>query len=226
VGFLDRVFRGGAPSKEVRGEDVAARLDGLAQLDPKWSSESLRRRVRDVFFAVQRSWIERNPEIGAPYMTEPLLARQRLRIEGLLNQRRVHQLENPLIEDLDFARFNEGEAGAATGSSHEPLVVVALSVSLVETILDADSRQRVAGAGHKERREEWWHFVYRGGSWLLDEVEQHAEGVRHLKAPLVGDAYAELSPEMVLRERYARGEIEIEQFERELAAVLERGPTY
>ena len=37
---------------------------GLAQLDRKWSSESLRRRVRDVFFAVQRSWIERDPEIG------------------------------------------------------------------------------------------------------------------------------------------------------------------
>lgn len=205
---------------------MAGRLDGLAQLDPKWSSESLRRRVRDVFFAVQRSWIERNPDIGAPYMTEPLMARQRLRIEGLVNQRRVHQLENPLIEDLDFASFKEGETGAAAGSSHEPLVVVAISISLVETILDADSRQRVAGAGHKERREEWWHFVHRDGSWLLDEVEQHAEGARHLKAPLVGDAYAELSPEMVLRERYARGEIEIEQFERELATLLERGPTY
>ena len=226
MGFLQRILGGRTPGKEARGEDVAARLDGLAQLDPKWSTESLRRRVRDVFFAVQRSWIERNPEIGAPYMSEPLMARQRLRIEGLINQRRVHQLENPLIEDLDFASYKEGEAGAVAGSSHEPLVVVALSISLVETILDADTRQRVAGAGHKERREEWWHFVHRDDKWMLDEVEQHEEGVRHLKAPLVGSAYAELSPEMILRERYARGEIEIEEFEREMAALLERGQTY
>jgi Tim44-like domain/Short C-terminal domain len=226
VGLLDRLFRGSAPDKEVRGEDAAARLDGLAQVDPKWSTESIRRRVRDVFFAVQRSWIERNPEIGAPYMTENLMARQRLRIEGLINQRRVHQLENPLIEDLDFARFSEGEAGAVPGSSHEPQVVVALSVSLVETILDADTRQMVAGSNMKIRNQEFWVFVHRNGQWLLDEVEQSEEGVRHLKAPLVGGQYANLSPEMVLRERYARGEIEIEEFEREMARLLESGPTY
>jgi hypothetical protein len=226
VGFLDRLFRGAAPDKEVRGEDVASRLDGLAQVDPKWSTETIRRRVRDVFFAVQRSWIERNPEIGAPYMTENLMARQRLRIEGLINQRRVHQLENPLIEDLDFARYSEGEAGAAPGSSHEPQVVVALSVSLVETILDADTRQMVAGSNMKIRNQEFWVFVHRGAQWMLDEVEQSEEGVRHLKAPLVGAQYANLSPENVLRERYARGEIEIEEFEREMARLLESGPTY
>jgi hypothetical protein len=226
VGLLDRLFRGSTPDKEVRGEDAAARLDGLAQVDPKWSTESIRRRVRDVFFAVQRSWIERNPDIGVPYMTENLMARQRLRIEGLINQRRVHQLENPLIEDLDFARFSEGEAGAVPGSSHEPQVVVALSVSLVETILDADTRQMVAGSNMKIRNQEFWVFVHRNGQWLLDEVEQSEEGVRHLKAPLVGGQYANLSPEMVLRERYARGEIEIEEFEREMARLLESGPTY
>jgi hypothetical protein len=84
----------------------------------------------------------------------------------------------------------------------------------------------VAGAGHKERRSEWWHFVHRDGTWLMHEVEQAEEGARHLKAPLVGETYAQLSPESILRERYARGEIEIEQFEREMATLLERGQTY
>ena len=226
MGLLNRLFGSGAPDREMRGENVASRLDGLAQVDPKWSTESIRRRVRDVFFAVQRSWIERNPEIGAPYMTENLMARQRLRIEGLINQHRVHQLENPLIEDLDFARYAEGEAQAEPGSSHEPQVVVALNVSLVETILDADTRQMVAGSNMKIRNQEYWVFVHRGGQWMLDEVEQAEEGVRHLKAPLVGAQYANLSPEMVLREKYARGEMEIEEFEREMARLLESGPTY
>src|SRR5207237_569311 len=81
------------------------------QLDRKWSTETLRRRVRDVFFAVQRSWIERDPAIGEPYMTAELMARQKLRIDGLISQHRVHQLENPLIEDLDFVQYDEGGAG-------------------------------------------------------------------------------------------------------------------
>jgi hypothetical protein len=219
MGLLDRLFGGGG--REERAEDVGGRLDALAQLDPWWSTESLRRRVRDVFFAVQRSWIERNADIGVPYMTEDLTARQRLRIDGLIHQRRVHQLENPLIEDLDFASFSEG------GEGDEPRVTALLTMSVVETILDADTRALVAGQrNHKLMRQEYWTFVRRDGVWLLEDVEQPGEGRRHMKAPLVGGDYAELSPEMVLRERYARGEIEIEQFERELAAVLERGPTY
>jgi predicted lipid-binding transport protein (Tim44 family) len=218
MGLFGRLLGGDA--KERRGEDVAARLDALGQLDRKWSTETLRRRVRDVFFAVQRSWIERDPAIGEPYMTPELMARQKLRIDGLISQHRVHQLENPLIEDLDFVQYDEGEDGTAA------TVTVLLDISLVETILDADSGALVAGHPNtKLRNKEYWTFAW-GDSWRLDEVEQPGEGARHLKAPLVGGDYAELSPESVLRERYARGEIELDEFERELGAALERGRQY
>jgi hypothetical protein len=222
VGFFSKLF--GGPDKEVRGEDVAGRLDGLAQIDRKWSTESLRRRVRDVFFAVQRSWIERDPEIGRPYMTDQLMDRQKLRIEGLIAQHRVHQFENPLIEDLDFVSFDEGDPNTID----EPRVTTALDISLVETILNADTGQLVAGRpNYKIQNSEYWTFVFRDGKWLLDEVEQPGEGARHMKAPLVGGDYAKLSPEMVLRERYARDEISLEEFEKEMQQYLSKeDPTY
>jgi uncharacterized membrane protein len=48
-----------------------------------------------------------------------------------------------------------------------------------------------------------------------------------MKAPLVGGDYAKLSPEMVLRERYARDEISLEEFEAEMAKFLDKeDPTY
>src|SRR5829696_5014822 len=226
MGFLDKLFGrgGGAAGKEERGEDVAGRLDSLAQLDGRWSTEKLRRRVRDVFFAVQRSWIERDPEVGVPFMSEQLMARQRLRIEGLVRQNRVHQFENPLIEDLDFVSFDEGDPNTID----EPRVTTALEVSLVETILNAQTGQLVAGRpNYKTTNNEYWTFVHRDGKWLLDEVEQPGEGARHMKAPLVGGDYAKLSPEMVLRERYARDEITLEQFEAEMQQFLKKDdPTY
>ena len=133
----------------------------------------------------------------------------------------MHQLENPLIEDLDFIAFEEGSAGG------EATVTALLEVSLVETILDADSGALVAGHPNvKQQRREYWTFAWREGAWRLSEVEQPGEGARHLKAPLVGGDYAELSPESVLRERYARGEIEIEEFEREMGELLGREPRY
>jgi hypothetical protein len=227
VGFLDKLLgrAGAGPArKEARGEDVASRLDALAQLDRKWSSEALRRRARDVFFAVQRSWIERDPGIGQPYMTEQLMDRQRLRIDGLIAQHRVHQFENPLIEDLDFVSFDEGDPNTVD----EPRVTTALDISLVETILNADTGALVAGrANYKIQNAEYWTFVFRDGKWLLDEVEQPGEGARHMKAPLVGGDYATLSPEMVLRERYARDEMTLEEFEAEMAKLLEKtDPAY
>ena len=215
MGLLDRLL-GREPTTERRGEDVAARMEALSQLDDRWATETLRRRVRDVFFAVERSWIERDPAVQEPYMAAQLAASQRLRIEGLVRQHRVHQLENPLIEDLDFVAVDETP----------PRVTALLDMSMVEVILDDQTQAVVAGRpNQKVRRRQFWTFDWGDGDWMLADVEQPDAGARHLTAPLVGGEFAELSPEMILRERYARGDIELDQFEREMAALLQRERT-
>jgi hypothetical protein len=191
-------------------------MEALSQLDDRWATETLRRRVRDVFFAVERSWIERDPAVQEPYMAAQLAASQRLRIEGLVRQHRVHQLENPLIEDLDFVAVEETP----------PRVTALLDMSMVEVILDDQTQAVVAGRpNQKVRRRQFWTFDWGDGDWMLADVEQPDAGARHLTAPLVGGDFAELSPEMILRERYARGDIELDQFEREMAALLQRERT-
>ena len=75
------------------------------------------------------------------------------------------------------------------------------------------------------RRRQYWTFDWQDEAWVLADVEQPDAGARHLTAPLVGGDFAELSPEMILRERYARGDIELDQFEREMAALLQRERT-
>ena len=215
MGLLDRLL-GREPTTERRGEDVAARMEALSQLDDKWATETLRRRVRDVFFAVERSWIERDPAVEEPYMAAQLAASQRLRIEGLVRQHRVHQLENPLIEDIDFVAVEETP----------PRVTALLDMSMVEVILDDQTQAVVAGRpNQKVRRRQFWTFDWGDADWMLADVEQPDAGARHLTAPLVGGDFAELSPEMILRERYARGDIELDQFEREMAALLQRERT-
>jgi hypothetical protein len=218
MGLLSRLFGRGRPDHEALGRDVAAHMDSLAGHEGWWSSEALRRRVRDAFFAVQRSWIERDPGIGEPFMTPGLTARQRLRIEGLVHQRRIHMLENPLIEDLDFVAVDE---------SPEPRVVARLVLSMVETVLDSDTRAVVAGAPRvKISRIEYWVLIRHDDAWCLADVEMEDEGGRHLAAPLVSDRYFAGSPELLLRERYAREEITLEEFEARMGELLGNDPIY
>ncbi len=219
MGLFSRLFGGGAAAgADVRGESVAARMDALAGLEGWWSSESVRRRVRDIFFAVQRSWIERDAPIAEPCLTPQLAARQRLRIEGLVRQDRIHMLENPLIEDLDFVEAKEAPV---------PRVVARLEISMVETISDSRTGEVVAGAPRlKIMRVEYWSLERHDGAWRLADVEMQDEGGRHLAAPLVSERYVDLSPEMILRERYARDEITLDEFEAEMGRLLGSDPAY
>ncbi len=47
-----------------------------------------------------------------------------------------------------------------------------------------------------------------------------------MSAPLVSERYVDLSPELLLRERYAREEITLDEFEAQMARVLGSDPTY
>ena len=87
-----------------------------------------------------------------------------------------------------------------------PHVTALLDMSMVEMILDDPTGRLVAGRpGAKVRRRQYWTFDWRTTRWVLADVEQPDAGARHLNAPLVGGDFASLSPEMILRERYARG---------------------
>ncbi len=219
MGLLRRLFGKADPEHEERGEDVTAHLRAAAATDRTLAPERIRRRVRDVFFALQRSWIERDPSVAEGFLSPSLAERQRLRIDGLIRQHRVHRLENPLIEDLDFVSFAPGDDVA------EPCVTARLWISMVETIRDSRDGTLVAGTPREKRlTTEYWTFERRGGTWLLADVEQDDEGRRHLSAPLVGDDFAHLSPEMALRERYARAEITLEQFEEQMGELLRQDP--
>lgn len=220
MGLLGRLFKRADAEHEERGEDVTAQLRAAAATDRTLAPEQVRRRVRDVFFALQRSWIERDPSVAEGFLSPAMAERQRLRIDGLIRQNRVHRLENPLIEDLDFVAFVPAD------DLSEPMVTARLWISLVETIRDSRNGKLVAGRPREKRlTTEYWTFERSAGTWLLADVEQDDEGRRHLSAPLVGDDFARLSPEMALRERYARAEITLEEFEAEMVELLRSDPT-
>ncbi len=229
MGLLDRLR--GKGSSRGAPDGVATELEALAQVEPYWSPETLRRRLRDIFFAVQQSWTLRDPEVAAPYVSEGFLGLQRARMAGLQSAHQIHQLESPLIEDVRFVAFEPGGdtdpdpvLGPMPSDHARPARVEAvLAIRVVERLVDEFSGAVLAGGMGEERRREQWS-LQREGTWLLAGVS--VPGQRAIRAPLISDAAARLTPEAILRERYARGEIELDEVEREMAQALRRGPVY
>ncbi|HEX2015512.1 MAG TPA: hypothetical protein VGN69_02375 [Solirubrobacteraceae bacterium] len=215
-----------------KGPDGAEQLQALAQVDPRFSPEALRRRLRDIFFAVQQSWSLRDPDLAERFVTTAFLELQRARISGLLAAHQLHELSSPLIEDLRFTGFeaNPGiEPDPVLGPiprdrASLPRVETVLTIRMVERLLDDRSGAVLFESAGEQRRDEQWSLVHDGQSWRLAAVS--APGQRSIRAPLVSDEVAKLTPEAVLRERYARGEIELDEVEREMAESLRRGPVY
>lgn len=227
MGLLGRLFGRGRAEPTV-----AESLEALSQVDPKWSPETIRRRIRDAFFAVQQAWTLRDADIAAPYVTRRFLEIQRARVAGLVRAHRIHQLESPIVEDLALIAFEEGWEtepdpllGPLPAEERElPRVEAVLAIRLVETLRDDRTQEVLAGGLGEELRSEQWSFVYEDG-WRLRSVGVPG-AVRQLKPPVVGDEVAKLTPESVLREKYARGEIEIEELERLMAESLRRGRVF
>ena len=149
-------------------------------------------------------------------MTEQLVARQRLRIEGLVRQNRVHQFENPLIEDLDFVSYDEGDPNTID----EPRVTTALDISLVETILNAETGALVAGRPNlRSSARSTGPSCGATANGCSTRSSSPARAPPHEGAAR-RRRLRRASPEMVLRERYARDEITLEEFEAEMAQFL------
>jgi len=226
MGLLDRLR--GNPKRP----GVAEELQALAQVDPRFSPESIRRRLRDIFFAVQQGWSLRDSELQERYVTPAFAALQQARIAGLIAAHQVHELPSPLIEDLQFASFDPSpgvQADPVLGPipidrASLPRVDAVLDIRLVERLLDDRAGTVIYSSDGEQRRAEQWSLVHDGEHWMLAGVS--APGQRSVRAPLVSDEVAKLTPEAILRERYARGEIELDEVEREMAQALRRGPVY
>jgi hypothetical protein len=231
--MLERLFGRGDRDDDAGKVEVADALRTLAQVDPYWSPERIRRRVKDIFFALERSWIERDPEVAAEYLTARFAALHRVRIKSLIDSHHVHRLEAPIIEELVFMGYHEaGEEnadpilGPLGGDPSEPQVAAAIKIRMTESLRDDRDDSVISASDGELFEQETWALLFEKDNWMLDQVTPTEGGSRAIKAPMVSDAYAKGGPELALREQYARGEIELDDVEKKMSAALERGPVY
>lgn len=176
----------GTPSPETRRELRRAketrRQAALADADDGyWDPGVLEARTRECFAAVQQAWRERQPEAAKPYVSDELLRRIELQLRGMEQQERWNKLEDVRVEAIHLVRVYN-----VTDDSQDRFVVHLRGAA--RDWLEDGAGGLVGGSSELQSFTEYWTFArHPERGWVVDEVQQEAEGDYHLAAANVNE---------------------------------------
>lgn len=160
-------------AKRMRRE---AEIAALA--DPSWDPAALRARVVETFFPIQRTWAANDPEASDPFVSDALLERHRLQLEGYVEQGRVNRIEDLKLEEVEIIRVHN------VSEDHLDHFVAYVEFRSRDWMEDAETGKVVNGVKKELStfRQFWSYTRDPEEGWVLDEIQQESEGKYHLKA--------------------------------------------
>jgi hypothetical protein len=89
---------------QVRKKSKACKelLARLEKLDPAWDLDAINHRVNEVFFKVQRAWMERNQDLAKDCLSDGIFQKHKLQTDQMIAQRRKNMLENINLTQVDI----------------------------------------------------------------------------------------------------------------------------
>jgi hypothetical protein len=168
-----------------KAAEEAERIAELASADdPYWGADSLRQRTREVFFAVQDAWAQRDIARAARCLSDAELARQQGELETLAARGQVNHVEDMELVNVRVVRvFNVEDDGKDMFVAY--VVGRARDWVVDGSGLTVDGNPRAA-----EQFTEYWTFARdeRHG-WVLDRIQQEREGAYHLTSENTNEDY-------------------------------------
>lgn len=168
--------------KRKRRAARMAREARIADLDDGyWDPQVLRDRVHECFFPIQNTWEERDVEGSRPYVSEALLERHRLQLEGYEAQNRVNRIEDLSLDEVEIIRIHN------VADDHQDRFVAYIGCRARDWMENTETGAVVNGNKKSVTKfQQFWTFTRDDGhGWVLDEIQQYKEGEYHLSEPAV-----------------------------------------
>jgi len=185
---LVRWWRGqqgaGAASRRrtaVRGRRVELAAAEAAEDDAAFAPEQVRSQARELFAAIQSAWDARDRVRLGELVAPELLAEWERRLDDFDRRgwrNRVQVIGEPSIEYVGLTNRVDDQADR---------VVVRIEARLRDYVEDAYGQRigRVDTVGETSRVREFWTLTKRDGRWILQSIEQGAEGAHQLGEQIV-----------------------------------------
>ncbi len=154
-----------------RENQATSLIAKLAKIESSWEQESIKRRVHEVFFKIQKAWTERDQAIAKDCASENLNS---LHDEWKLAEMRT-QHERNVLEDIQLHKLQIVEIADYLDDTKDRLWVV-VHGSMIDYVVDEQTREVIRGSKSKaEKFKELWKFTCGKRGWALDEIDQDVE---------------------------------------------------
>ena len=178
------VSRRRVAARERRVELAAAEA---AEDDAAFAPERVRSQAARLFVDIQSAWDAGDRVRLGGLVAPELLAEWERRLDDFDRKgwrNRVRPIGEPSVEYVGLA--NRGE-------DRRDRVVVRIEARLSDYVEDAYGQRvgRVDAAGDTTRVREFWTLVKRDGRWILQSIEQGAEGAHRLREELVATPWGD-----------------------------------
>lgn len=142
-------------------------LARLEKLDRAWNLDAIRNRVNEVFFKVQRAWMERDQNLAKDCMSDAIFQRHKLQTDHLIEEHRKNILENINLSQVDIVDVEDFL------DNRKDRFWAHLDGSMIDyTVDDTNNRVVYGKKTEAENFAELWKFVRAGNTWVLDEIDQ------------------------------------------------------
>jgi hypothetical protein len=157
----------------VRQAEAAARAAG-----GEWDPESLYARVQKCFNVIQGAWERRDLDAARPFVSDALHERHRLQLEGLEKQNRRNRIQDLWLRRVRIVRIHREPA------DEDDRFVVEISCTARDWMEDTRTGAVINGNSRTPTKfTQYWTFVRDAeGDWVLDEIQEEAEGRYHWKS--------------------------------------------
>ena len=179
-----RASRRRVAERERRVELAAAEA---AEDDPAFAPEQVRAQAAGLFVEIQSAWDARDRARLRGLVGQELMAEWERRLDDFDRKgwhNRVQPIGEPSIEYVGLTNRGEDRADR---------VVVRIEATLQDYVEDAAGQRvgRVDGAGERTRMREFWTLAKRDRRWILQSIEQGAEGAHRLSEGIVATPWGD-----------------------------------
>jgi len=160
-----------------------------AEDDPYFASDELERHAVALFKAAQMAWDARDREALARLVGADLLVEWNRRLDDFDRKgwhNRVEVIGEPTVLYVGITNREDDT---------EDRAVVRIQAKLRAYVLDSHGR-RVMRKGEKDELvglAEYWTLARSNGAWMVQSIEQSAEGDHHLDEPIVASPWSDTS---------------------------------